>query len=195
MKVGHHKNETLEQILARKNLEHNSNGTILWGYGGVTAHPKTIQGFARSWAARGVTAQLLMIETSSKSDPNIEPADRYSTDEGLHWQNIPPGVNVTGSKYALLLGTIRRLNPPMQLNLGQYEVGWGPNKGRKTAAEYLRGRVDKGCFELAQEEAVDQHPQPITYRADLVPPYAVWLPAGATKSRNPSQLSYDKPRT
>ena len=103
------------------------------------------------------------------------PASEYSAD-GIHWQPIPDGIEVTGSRYALVLDEIK----PGQLNLhaSEYQVGIGPSRG-KPADIYLHGRVDKGCLTRGAVGA-PATPSPdklrqISHVARMQEPYAVIL--------------------
>ena len=71
------------------------------------------------------------------------------------------------------------LNPiHLELDLGQYEVGIGPSRGRN-AAQYIKGLVSKGCFVATHPTVVDSDsPQQvvrIAWEARLVTPYAVFV--------------------
>ena len=48
MKVGLHAQESIEDIVKRKQREFEDTGSIFWGYGGSTCHPLTmVQPFAK----------------------------------------------------------------------------------------------------------------------------------------------------
>src|SRR5713226_1156544 len=102
MKVGTHAKETLDDIIARKKKEIEDAGLAFWGYGGNTCHPQTmVQPFARKHERQGSVIYLCMQPMESKHFAEQIPADEYS-DDGSHWVQIPEGVKVLGSRYALL---------------------------------------------------------------------------------------------
>ena len=136
MKVGNHAGETFETILERKRLELTEAGRMFWGYGGTTLHPiRHVQPFARLWVQNAGSIQMIMEPIDSRADPDVLAANEYSTD-GIEWEPLPSGIVVTGSRYAIVLDEIS----PGQLNLdlGNFEVGIGPSRGRN-AADYVKG--------------------------------------------------------
>ena len=176
MRVGSHAGESFEDILDRKQRELTEAGRIFWGYGGTTLHPiKHVQPFAKLWVQREGLINILMEPIDSRADPDVLPANEYSVD-GITWDPIPEGILVTGSRYAIVLDEIRPGG--LDLNLGEFEVGIGPSRGRN-AAHYVRGRVDKGCFVATQPESegasVEERPVAIGFQARLIDPYAVML--------------------
>lgn len=176
MRVGNHAGETFEEILARKQREYDRAGMIFWGYGGTTLHPiRHVQPFVRSLSENGGDLRIIMEPIQSRADPDILPAQEYSVD-GVHWEPIPDGIEVTGSRYAVVLDEIKPGH--LDLDLSKFEVGIGPSRGRN-ADEYVRGRVDKGCFVaagLASDRSVAAgRIIPIEYQARLLEPYAVML--------------------
>ena len=176
MRVGSHAGESFETILERKQRELQDAGRIFWGYGGTTLHPiKHVQPFAKLWVQKEGQINILMEPIDSRADPDVLPANEFSID-GITWKPIPQGIVVTGSRYAIVLDEIKP--GELNLNLGEFEVGIGPSRGRN-AAGYVRGRVDKGCFvaSLPEFELSGVQPQPITigFQARLIDPYAVML--------------------
>ena len=176
MRVGNHAGETFESILERKRRELEAAGKIFWGYGGTTLHPiKHVQPFAKLWVAQQGSIHIVMEQIDSKADPDVLPATEFSVD-GLNWEAIPSGIEVTGSRYAIVLDEIK----PGQLDfdLENFEVGIGPSKG-KNAAQYVRGRVDKGCFVSKEsneaESTGSRRVVPIGFQARILEPYAVML--------------------
>ena len=176
MRVGNHAGEDFESILERKRREYEASGMIFWGYGGTTLHPiRHVQPFAKMRIAQEGSINIVMQAIDSKADPDVLPANEYSVD-GVNWEPIPSGIEVTGSKYAIVLDEI--IPGQLDLNLGDFEVGIGPSRGRN-AAQYLRGRVDKGCF--VSRDAKDTDPEvqpkivPIGFQARLLDPFAVML--------------------
>ena len=110
--------------------------------------------------------------------PAVPPASEFATD-GTKWEPLPPGISVHGSRYAVVLDDIKPVR--LDLDLGKFEVGIGPSRGRN-AAQYLRGRVDKGCLVAAEPtESTDSEadtgrpPLVIEIQAHVVHPYAVML--------------------
>jgi hypothetical protein len=175
MKVGNHAGETFEQILERKNGEYRKTGRIFWGYGGTACHPLTqVQPFVRTAVEQHGTVYLLMQPIDSKADPDLLPATEYS-DDGVVWKPIPKGIEVTGSRYALILDEI--VPGALDLSADDFIVGVGPSRGKR-APDYLQGRIDKACLtysgppEIARSKAVKTAVQ---FRAKLLEPYAVML--------------------
>jgi hypothetical protein len=172
MKVGRHAGEDLEEILARKRLELERAGKIFWGYGGGTMHPiEKVQPFVRSRIAHHGQIKLLMQSIVSRHPDTPVVATEFSRD-GVHWEPIPEGVEVRGSKYALVLGQIQS-GEDLEVDFGAYRVGAGPSAGR-LAAEYIKGRVDKGLLEPGPPVAGAPRIH-IDLTAELVEPYAVLL--------------------
>lgn len=175
MKVGNHANESWEDILERKKREYESAGRIFWGYGGATCHPlHQIQPFARLQTKKRNGIYLLMEPINSNAAPDLFPANEYSED-GIHWEPIPEGIEVRGSRYALILDEIKPQD--LEIHLEDYAVGVGQSIG-KPASDYVRGRVDKGCFETAHAPvpiAADGKPRRIQYAAEILEPFAVML--------------------
>ncbi len=174
MKVGNHAGETFEQILDRKNKEFKKTGRLFWGYGGTACHPVTqVQPFARRVIEKHGSIYLLMEPINSNSDPDVVPATEYSRD-GVVWTPIPEGIQVTGSRYALVLDEI--VPSDLTVSPDEFVVGVGPSRGKK-AGEYLQGRIDKACLcrdEASAAGATEGHKQ-IKYMAKLQEPFAVLL--------------------
>ncbi len=176
MKVGSHAGETWEQILERKRREYDQTGRIFWGYGGNTCHPlNMVQPFARLAVKEHGRILLVMEPIDSRAEPDIVPAKEYSQD-GVNWNLIPQGIQVIGSRYALVLDEIKPGD--LEITLTEFEVALGPSTG-KAAEAYLQGHIDKGCFtksaqsraEAAQKRVVRK----IGYTAQLKEPFAVLL--------------------
>ena len=176
MRVGKHAGEDFDSILERKRQELRDAGMIFWGYGGTTLHPiKRVQPFAKVCIDLDGQVQILMQPIDSKANPAILPATEFSVD-GINWDPIPDGIEVTGSRYALVLDEIKPGD--LDLDLRDFVVGSGPSQGQN-AAQYLRGRVDKGCFVGAgssnKEPNAGKALVPIRFQAQLREPYAVML--------------------
>ena len=175
MRVGNHAGESFESILERKQRELEDAGMIFWGYGGTTLHPiRHVQPFAKLLVQDAGSIQIIMEQINSKADPDVLPANEFSSD-GINWEPIPSGIVVTGSRYAVVLDEIKP--GQLDLDLGNFQVGVGPSRGRN-AAEYVKGRVDKGCFvttDSPNEELLPKRPIQIGFQARLLEPYAVML--------------------
>lgn len=176
MKVGLHAQESIEDIVNRKQREFEETGSIFWGYGGNTCHPLTmVQPFAKEVEGSGNQVLIVMQKMNSRHAAPPEIAKKYS-DDGVNWQPIPKGIEVRGSRYALVLDELRV--EEFELPLSKLQVGVGPNRGRK-GDQYLVGQVDKGCFlHTPQQVSVAQDKQvltPIGLIARVKAPYAVLL--------------------
>lgn len=176
MKVGTHAKETLEDIIARKSKEIADTGLAMWGYGGGTCHPRTmVQPFAAGFAKKGNLIYLCMQEMDSRHFADPVRADEYSED-GSTWKDVPEGINVLGSRYALVLKSLRKES--FELPLARTKVAIGNSAGRE-GNRYIQGRVDKACLELTQdlsgEAAKAEVPVKIGLVAELAAPYAVFL--------------------
>lgn len=174
MKVGNHAGESFETILKRKNNEYKKTGMIFWGYGGVACHPiNQVQTFARLYTNKSKNIYLIMNSISSNDTQSVLPAKEFSKD-GVSWEPIPKGINVTGSKYAIVLDEIRPIE--MTIDLNDYEVAVGPSRG-KTASLYLKGRTDKAC--LIKKDSLDTETsdkiKKVDFAAKIIDPFAVLL--------------------
>ena len=174
MKVGTHAQESLDDILARKNKEIEDAGFAMWGYGGNTCHPRTmVQPFAREYEERHSPIYLCMQEMDSRHFAEPLRASQYSPD-GTNWQPIPNEINVTGSRFALVLETLETHESPLQLANSRVAVGL--SQGRP-APKYLKGQVDKACLEILDEQIPGEEAKDvqISLVAKLMAPYAVFL--------------------
>jgi hypothetical protein len=174
MKVGTHAKEPLEAIIARKTREIEDAGFALWGYGGSTCHPQTmVQPFARSYERRGDIIYLCMQPMDSKHFAEQIRADEFSID-GINWEKIPDKISVLGSRYALSVKNLRRVE--FDLPLAQTKVAVGNSIGA-IGSRYISGRVDKACLEVIEPDssAQDGPRLPIRLVAELVKPFAVYV--------------------
>lgn len=171
MKVGTHAQESLEQIIERKTREIEQAGFAFWGYGGGTCHPQTmVQPFAKDYERRGSLIYLCMEPMESSHFAEPVRADEFSTD-GLKWQEIPPAINVLGSRYALVIRDLRKED--FELPLDSTRVALGNSMGAR-GSKYISGRVDKACLEIADRDpSAPQRTVHIGLVADIVEPYAV----------------------
>lgn len=175
MKVGLHAQETLEDIIKRKQDEFAKTGVIFWGYGGNTCHPTSlVQPFAKKHAELGQTVHLIMNPMNSRHYAQPELAKEYSED-GIDWYPVPSGIEVRGSRFGMVIGGLTE--EAFDFNLRQATVAVGPSQG-VNGADYIKYQVDKGCFEISEDKSNDFHPRymkPIGLHAPLVAPYAVFL--------------------
>lgn len=175
MKVGTHAQEPLEDIIARKTKEIEDAGLAFWGYGGNTCHPQTmVQPFARKYERQGGVIYLCMQPMDSKHFAIQVPADEYSVD-GSQWVQIPQGIKVLGSRYALLIKNLRK--EEFDLPLDRTKVALGNSMGA-VGSKYIAGRVDKACLEITEESVPGGQvtaPVHIGIVAELVTPYAVYV--------------------
>ena len=173
MKVGLHAGETFEEIIERKRMEYQREGMIFWGYGGGTCHPtRAVQPFARVSIEEGRDIYIVMEEIDSHHPHTGIIASEYSED-GIVWKPIPNGIEVRGSRYAVILDEIKEGD--LDINLSEYQVAVGPSSGR-IAREYIAGRVDKACITKIDQPPNDLEPQnkEIKYLAAIKDPYAVF---------------------
>lgn len=173
MKVGTHAQESLEDIIRRKQQEIDEAGVSMWGYGGNTCHPTSmVQPFARTRSASGQPIVLAMQPMNSKHFADPVRAEEFSED-GQIWQQIPEAINVLGSRFALCIKTLEAVDE--RLNLSDTRVALGNSQG-KIGVNYVRGRVDKACLEVVGGPPADEDRSvKIGLIAALVEPYAVFL--------------------
>ncbi|MBP0624013.1 hypothetical protein [Cupriavidus consociatus] len=149
MKVGLHAQESIEDIIKRKQREYEEAGSIFWGYGGSTCHPVTmVQPFAKAIQAQGQDVLIVMQKMNSKHAAPPEVAKEYS-DDGVDWKPIPKGIEVRGSRFALVLDELRL--DEFEVDLGELAVGVGPSRGKR-GDKYLINQADKGCFVYSERE-------------------------------------------
>jgi hypothetical protein len=174
MKVGTHAREPLAEIIERKRREIDDAGYALWGYGGNTCHPLTsLQPFAHEYVQRQDAIYLVMQPMESKHFAIPDRAPEYSAD-GSHWEEIPPAINVRGSRFAIAIDSLAE--EEFELPLAHTQVAVGNHRGRR-GDQYIRGRVDKGCLEVTADPGDADEPAPVEIGlvARLVQPYAVLL--------------------
>lgn len=176
MKVGVHAQESLKDIIARKQKELKEAGVSFWGYGGNTCHPTTkVQPFVSTLADQGREVYLCMNEMVSKHFADPVRAEEFSADGGATWEKVPGPVNVLGSRYALVLKSLETTD--FDLSLGHTKVGIGMQIG-KSGVAYIQGRVDKACLEMTSEALTPPENDrviKIGLAAKLHKPYAVLL--------------------
>jgi hypothetical protein len=118
---------------------------------------------------------IIMQKMNSKHDAPPEVAKQYS-DDGVNWQPIPKGIEVRGSRFALVLDELKL--EEFDVDIGELEVGVGPNRGRR-ADQYLIGQADKGCFVYSPREVPIASEEKTIKRIGLVarvkPPFAVFV--------------------
>jgi hypothetical protein len=171
MKVGMHAQESLEDILERKQAEIDRVGFGMWGYGGPTCHPRnSVQSLARQCQQAGQVIRLVMEPVNSRHARAPERASHYSLDNET-WHEIPNGINVLGSRFALCINNLRETEE--QLSLGATTVAVGPSQG-KIGAVYIQGQVDKACLRVVNHEEPGRVAS-IKLAADLIDPWAVFV--------------------
>ncbi|MDO8768478.1 MAG: hypothetical protein Q7K57_07220 [Burkholderiaceae bacterium] len=174
MKVGLHAQESIEDIIARKQKEYEHTGSIFWGYGGGACHPlRMVQPFAKEIEERGEQVLIIMQKMDSKHKAPPEVAKEYS-DDGVTWKPIPKGIEVRGSRFALVLDELRV--EEFEVDLGELTVGIGPSRGKR-GDKYLVGQSDKGCFVFSERE-IPAPPEeriikPVSLVARIKSPFAV----------------------
>ena len=171
MKVGMHAQESLDDILARKQAEIDRVGYAMWGYGGPTCHPvRAVQPFAAQQAAVGNVIRLVMEPVNSRHAREPARATEYSLDNNL-WIPVPDGIDVLGSKFALCITNLRETDE--ELPLDATSVAVGKSAGRD-GATFIKGHVDKACLEVVPRRGEGRVAQ-IKLQADLVDPWAVFV--------------------
>ncbi|MFH1982976.1 MAG: hypothetical protein ABIL58_14135 [Pseudomonadota bacterium] len=176
MKVGVHDGEPFEEILKRKRQEIEKAGVSFWGYGGGTCHPThQVQPFAKLKIEEGSNIYLIMEEIHSNHQATSKVASHYSRN-GIDWEPIPDGIEVRGSRYAIVLDEIQ--DGDLDIDLNSYTVGYGKSRG-KIAADYIKGRVDKACIErMGAQASIKPIPKSLrkaTHFGQIVDPYAVFV--------------------
>ena len=174
MKVGPQKDETLAEIIERKNKEAIIlDGYVYWGYGGVNLPPSRVQDWIKELKTKGKTVKVVFIETKSHfRGDNIVDAKEFSEDN-ISWHQIPKGTQITVSKYALKLRNIYESNSILDLNA--YEIAAGPSEGNPLS-EYLKGQSDKALARRKENPGIEDGPKiKIAFTADPVEPHAVYL--------------------
>ena len=176
MKVGTHAQESLDDIIKRKTKEINDAGFAMWGYGGNTCHPLTmVQPFAEEISELGQPIYLCMQPMVSNHFAEPLRANEYSADNRT-WTAVPDGINVLGSRYALVIKNLRReeFNFPLERTY----VGVGRTQGR-LGSRYIKGHVDKACLRVAEHQELTNEENKKEVRiglvAELERPYAVFL--------------------
>lgn len=142
MKYGVHAQEDVQNIIIRKKREYNEVGKILWGYNGVLCNPGTqILPFLEENQKKGEETYLLLVRTFSDYNGEGYVGEQFSYDKKV-WKEIPKGISVIGSKYAIICDDL--IECDFQLNLNNYMIAVGKSF-QKPLQEYFRGRVDKAC--------------------------------------------------
>jgi hypothetical protein len=171
MKVGTHAGEPIEDIVERKRADIARVGYAFWGYGGSNCHPLSVQPFADELQRDG-HIRLLMEETHSSHFAVDRVADQFSVD-GVHWDDIPAGLQVKGSRYALLIDSLEWED--IDLPLSHTEVAMGPSSGRRGDA-YVTDLIDKACLRVTGERGNDHDDRrKITLVATVKAPFAVFV--------------------
>ena len=174
MKVGMHAGEEFDAIIDRKMKEIQKTGMSFWGYGGPTCHPtRQVQPFAKSVGEKKGSIYLCMERINSFANPSIVPATMYSVD-GINYTPIPKGINVTGSRYAIVLDEI--IPEEFEIPIDAYEVACGASAG-KSASSYIQGHVDKACLEINANRLMEssEKRKTIAFVAKMKEPYAVFV--------------------
>jgi hypothetical protein len=103
-------------------------------------------------------------------------AAEFSAD-GINWRDVPSGINVLGSRYALSIESLEEVD--FELDLANTHVAIGNSTGR-IGSEYVKGRVDKACLRAGPGSPGGSASAPskavnIRLLARLTDPYAVFL--------------------
>jgi hypothetical protein len=185
MKVGLHAQESLAEIITRKRQEIEDVGYSMWGYGGMTCFPTTmVQPFAKEARASGSSLVLYMQRMDSNHRADRVRAETFSVDS-VHWQPVPAGINVFGSRFALCINALESIDDA--IDLARSHVAIGLSRGKR-GDKYISGRVDKACLvgdDTAQGAEADIHP--VHLRATFVEPFAVFVDENAIAKRRRSK--------
>jgi hypothetical protein len=174
MKVGMHASEPIDAIYERKHEEIRLTGCTWWGYGGSLCHPFTqVAALVAQARERSADVYCCFIPTPSRhlgSGSQVR-AESFSPSPGL-WRSIPRGIDVLGSKYALVLDSLEVADGTC-VNLAEYQVAVGPSAGRPVSS-YMRQRVDKACARRAPDQVATGEMQvPLCFTGRLASPHAV----------------------
>jgi hypothetical protein len=173
MKFGYHAEENEYNIIRRKQLEFENAGKVFWGYGGIICHPlRQVQPFVRYFNEQNSKVYLVMSFTPSKPLNAGTHAEEYSVD-GVNWNKLPRGINVIGSKFAIVCSKLFTIKE--KINLYEYNIAIGQSEG-KNASDYISYRVDKGCLlKNANSKQNKSNIKDIELYAEIVYPYAVFI--------------------
>jgi hypothetical protein len=175
MKYGVHAGHGVDKILARKKSDLARFGWFLWGYGGTLCHPTTqVQPFAREAAVSTAGLYLAMSFTPSALYNDDWQAQEYSVND-REWQPLPDGMEVYGSRKAIVCTDLVECSLPLCLD--EYEIAVGPSKGTRLS-EYIGNRIDKGCARRIKDGAsVTGQSSSVVIKilCKVAPPYAVFL--------------------
>ncbi len=182
IKVGTHAGESIDEIISRKQNEEKRAGMFFWGYSGKILFPSTqVLPFIEESKSRGIVPKLLMHVIQNRSRNRYNPhvsqkAEYYSKNKEDDWQLIPQGISVIGSDYALVCRNLKKVNTTIDLSL--YELANSKRRG-DSLDNYIRNQIDKACAFLKTPFPRDYKKSDtiveISYVADLVEPYAVFL--------------------
>jgi hypothetical protein len=120
-----------------------------------------VQPFAQEVTRSGHDVFLIMHKMDSTHFAEPKAATQYS-DDGMNWKDIPAGVQVLGSRYALLLSDLTKVSE--ELNVADVEVAVGPSRG-KLGSDYIKGRVDKACLRSTGESKSSGRTRDKTHRS------------------------------
>ncbi len=175
MKYGVHAGQSVQTILERKRRDLERFGWFLWGYGGTVCHPtKQVQPFAREVHERGGRLILAMSPTPSALHNAPSLSSRFAVRAG-EWQSLPEGMEVYGSRYALVCRDL--VECQISIDAHEYIVPVGNNAGRELS-KYVRGRVDKACGTKSPSHGTlpgERQTILITLKCEVIEPYAVFL--------------------
>lgn len=177
LKAGATNGLSIASLVAQKSNEIVDLGSALWAYGGNTCHPTSmVQPFADFHKRRGKPIRLLIEDISTEKYVKPYCALEASCD-GVDWTEIPDDVNVLGSRYAFVVGSLLRSS--MTLPLHRTVVAIGPSAGR-LGSSYVAGRVDMACLTMLGKNEVSEASPPncerkIQFVGTLLSPYAVFL--------------------
>ena len=150
-------------------------GRFFWGYAGTLCHPSKVIPFVqKSLDGYQQAPQLVMSTTPSKYYSSSVGRIKEYSEDGRTYRPLDDEVTLIGCTYAVIAKNIRQVDVVLDLN--KYEMANGSHLG-KPLGEFIRYQINKGCAKLYSNDIPPYDPRNvrISYMADLVSPYCVFL--------------------
>lgn len=146
MKYGAHAGESSDNIIERKQRELKETGQVFWGYGGTLCHPiNQIHPFLNENRENNQKTYLVLVKTKKEMENgNNKIQDRLNlySENKVDWYPIPIGINVTGSKYAIICKSFDICS--LDIDLSLYRIPFGSSQGCRLS-NYLGWRKNRAC--------------------------------------------------